>query len=204
VVDLRVLPNRTVERMEEILESYNAEKLGWIIRDGSFIELGSKIGKNLETGHNVVIREKCIIGDDLKIWSNSVIDYECIIGNNVKIHCNCYVAQYTQIMDNVFLGPGVVVLNDLHPGCKYSRQCMRGPVIEEGVQVGGNSTILPFLRIGKSSLIGAGSVVTKDIPPFSVAIGAPARVVNSVYDLRCKKGLTDKPYKKDEMHISGR
>lgn len=177
-------------------ESHNAKEHGWILREGTFIEPASKIGRNLETGHNVVIRKDCVIGDNVKIWSNSVIDYGCIIGNNVKIHCNCYVSQHTTIGDNVFLAPGVVTLNDMHPGCEYSRWCMRGPTIEEGVQVGGNSTILPFVRIGKGSLIGAGSVVTKDIAPLSVAYGVPARVVGSVFNLGCKTGLTDKPYGK--------
>jgi len=169
---------------------------GWIVREGSVIELGSKIGKNLETGHNVVIRENCVIGDNLKIWSNSVIDYGCVIGNNVKIHCNCYICQYTTIKDDVFVGPGVITLNNLHPGCEHSRECMRGPTIEEGVQVGGNSTILPYVRVGKRSLIGAGSVITKNIPPFSIAYGVPARVKGSVFSLNCKRSLTDRPYKK--------
>jgi len=183
---------------EEFVEGYDAKKLGWLIREGSFILPGSKIGRNLETGHNVIIRERCIIGDNVKIWANTVVDYECRIGNNVKIHCNCYLAQYTVIEDNVFIAPGVVTLNDPHPGCKHSRECMRGPVIEEEVQVGGNSTILPYVRIGRRSLIGAGSVVTKDVPPFSVAYGVPARIVNSVYDLKCKTGLTDMPYRHGE------
>jgi len=185
-----------VKKVKNTLEDYDAKEQGWILREGTFIEHGSRIGRNLETGHNVVIRENCVIGDDVKIWSNSVVDYGCIIGNNVKIHCNCYVAQYTTIGDDVFLGPGVVTLNDLHPGCEHSRSCMRGPNIEEGVQVGGNSTILPYVRIGKMSLIGAGSVVTKDIAPHSVAYGVPARVVGSVFNLRCKTGLTNKPYNK--------
>lgn len=145
----------------------------------------------------MVIRENCVIGNNLKIWSNSVIDYGCVIGDNVKIHYNCYIAQYTTIQDNVFLGPGVVTLNDLHPGCKYSRKCMRGPTIEEKVQVGGNSSILPYVRVGRGALIGAGSVVSKDVPPFSVAYGVPAQVVGSVFNLKCKTDLTDKPYKED-------
>jgi len=179
------------------LETKVVRGSGWIVREGSFIEPGSKIGKNLEMGYNVMIRENCIIGNNLKVWSNSVIDYGCVIGNNVKIHCNCYIAQYTTIEDNVFLGPGVITLNDVHPGCEHSRECMRGPIIEEGVQVGGNSTILPYVRVRRRSLIGAGSVVTKDVPPFSIAYGVPAQVKGSVFDLRCTTGLTDKPYEEE-------
>ncbi len=183
--------------LKEFMEGYDAKKLGWMIREGSFVLGGSKIGRNLETGHNVVIRENCSIGNNVKIWSNTVVDYGCRIGNNVKIHCNCYLAQYTIVEDNVFIAPGVVTLNDFHPGCERSGTCMGGPVMEEGARIGGNSTILPYVRIGKRSLIGAGSVVSRDVPPFSVAYGVPARVVKSVFDLRCKTGLTDRPYEPD-------
>ncbi|XES77636.1 MAG: acyltransferase [Candidatus Bathyarchaeia archaeon] len=178
------------------LKTFNAtKKNGWIIRSGTFIEPSSKIGRNLETGHNVVIRENCSLGDNVKVWSNTVIDYSCTIGNEVKIHCNCYLSQFTTIGNNVFVAPGVVMLNDVHPGCAYSRQCMRGPTIEDGAQIGGNSTILPYIRVGKGSLIGGGSVVTKSIPPNSVAYGVPAHIAGSVFNLRCKIGLNHKPYR---------
>lgn len=187
-----------MKEIKESVEGYDSKRLGWLIREGSFILPGSKIGKNLETGHNVIIRERCNIGNNVKIWSNTVVDYGCRIGSNVKIHCNCYLAQYTVVEENVFIAPGVTTLNDFHPGCKHSKECMRGPIIEKGVQVGGNSTILPYVRIGRRSLVGGGSVVTSDVPPFSVAYGVPARIVNSVFDLKCKTGLMDKPYKCDE------
>ncbi|MGD9140641.1 MAG: N-acetyltransferase [bacterium] len=165
------------------------------IRSGTVLYAGSKIGDNLQTGHNVVIREENEIGDDFAIWNNSVIDYGCKIGNHVKIHCNCYVAQFTVIEDGAFMAPGVTIANDLHPGCEKSAECMRGPHIKEGVQIGVNVTLVPMITIGEHSLIGAGSVVTKDIPPYSLAYGNPARVVGDVRDMTCVTGLTDKPYK---------
>jgi acetyltransferase-like isoleucine patch superfamily enzyme len=165
------------------------------IRSGTVIYGGTVIGDNLQTGHNVVIREENEIGNDFNIWNNSVIDYGCKIGADVKIHCNCYIAQFTVVEDGAFMAPGVTIANDLHPGCEMSSQCMRGPHIGKGVQIGVNVTILPFLNIGEGSLIGGGSVVTKDIPPFSLAYGNPARVVGDVRDLSCTTGLTDRPYK---------
>ncbi len=165
------------------------------IRSGSVIYAGSTIGDNLQTGHNVVIREENEIGDDFSIWNNTVIDYGCKIGSRVKIHCNCYVAQFTVIDDDAFMAPGVTIANDLHPGCEKSGECMRGPHIKTGVQIGVNVTLVPFIEIGERSLIGAGSVVTKNIPPYSLAYGNPARVVGDVRDLGCVTGLTDKPYK---------
>jgi acetyltransferase-like isoleucine patch superfamily enzyme len=168
---------------------------GGRLRSGTVIYGGVEIGRNLQTGHNVVIREENNIGDDFSIWNNSVIDYGCRIGNGVKIHCNCYVAQFTVIEDNAFMAPGVTIANDIHPGCEHSSECMRGPHIGKGVQIGVNATILPYVKIGEGCLVGAGSVVTRDLPPYSLAYGCPAEVRGDVRDLTCTKGLTDRPYK---------
>jgi len=163
-------------------------------RSGTVIYGGSRIGRGMETGHNVIIREQNIIGDNFRIWSNSVVDYGCVIGNNVKIHTNVYIAQYTVIEDDVFLAPGVHLANDIHPGCPDSQECMRGPIIKKGAQIGINSCILPRVVVGEYAVIGSGSVVTKDIPPGTVAYGNPARVVCRIEDLVCTFGLRDKPY----------
>jgi acetyltransferase-like isoleucine patch superfamily enzyme len=153
------------------------------LRSGTVLYDGSMIGRCLETGHGVVIREGCEVGDDVSVWTNSVIDYGCHIGNHVKIHCNCYVAQYSELEDNVFLAPGVTVANDLYPGDRRSAKLMAGPRIGVGAQIGVNVTILPFVRIGAGALIGAGSVVTRDIPPAVVAFGNPAVPRRAVADL---------------------
>jgi acetyltransferase-like isoleucine patch superfamily enzyme len=165
------------------------------IRSGTVIYGGVAIGDHLQTGHNVVIREENQIGDHFAIWNNSVIDYGCKIGSEVKIHCNCYVAQFTVIEDLAFMAPGTTIANDIHPGCDFSSKCMRGPHIGKAVQIGVNVTILPYVTIGEGSLIGGGTVVTKDIPPHSLVYGNPGRVVGDVRDLTCRTGLTDKPYK---------
>ena len=164
------------------------------IRSGTVIYAGSEIGDFLETGHNVVIREENFIGEHFSIWNNSVIDYGCRIGCNVKIHCNVYVAQFTVIEDDVFIAPGVKIANDYHPGCPESKECMRGPTLKKGCKIGVNTTILPYVTIGEGTLIGSGSVVTKDIPPGVVAFGNPARVHAELKDLRCKTGRRDAPY----------
>jgi acetyltransferase-like isoleucine patch superfamily enzyme len=153
------------------------------IRSGSVLYLGSVIGDRFQTGHNVVIREDCQIGDDVAVWSNSVVDYGCRIGSRVKIHSNCYVAQFTQIDDDAFLAPGVMIANDLYPGQPESAELMSGPLIGAGAQLGVNVTVLPYVRIGAGCLIGAGAVVSRDIPAGRVAFGSPATVRGHVRDL---------------------
>lgn len=153
------------------------------LRSGTVLYDGSTIGRGLQTGHGVVIREACEVGDDVSVWTNSVIDYGCRIGDRVKIHCNCYVAQYSELEDDVFLAPGVMIANDLYPGDRRSAQLMAGPRIGAGAQIGVNVTILPFVRIGAGALIGAGSVVTRDIPAAVVAFGNPAVPRRAVAEL---------------------
>jgi acetyltransferase-like isoleucine patch superfamily enzyme len=166
------------------------------IRSGSVVYAGSTIGSRFNTGHFVVIREENRLGDNVSVWGHSTIDYGCTIGNNVKIHTSVYIAQFTVIEDDVFLAPGVMIANDPHPGCPRASECMRGPTICCGAQIGVNVTLLPFIKIGEKALIGAGSVVTRDIPARSVAHGNPARVFGTIDDLECivSPRLIDHPY----------
>lgn len=147
-------------------------RAGAHIRSGSIIYQGVVIGERFETGHHVVVREENRIGDDVSLWTNTVIDYGCRIGNHVKIHTNCYVAQFTVIEDDVFIAPGVIFANDKYP--VSSR--LEGPVVKRGARIGVNVTLLPGVTVGEEALVGAGSVVTRDVPPHSVVMGNPARV----------------------------
>jgi acetyltransferase-like isoleucine patch superfamily enzyme len=164
------------------------------VRSGTIVYSGTCIDSNLETGHNVVIREENVIGGNLRIWSNSIIDYGCKIGDNVRIHVNVYITQFTVIEDDVFIGPGVSLANDVHPGCPDALECMKGPIIQKGAQIGIKTCVLPRVTVGEYAVIGAGSVVTADIPSGTVAYGNPARVVGRIEDLVCTTGLRDKPY----------
>src|ERR1700733_11758730 len=166
------------------------------LRSGTVLYDGTTIGRRLQTGHGVVIREGCEIGDDVAIWSNTVVDYSCRIGHRVKVHCNCYVAQYTELDDDVFLAPGVTIANDLYPGDERSAALMAGPRIGAGAQIGVNVTILPYVLIGAGALIGAGSVVTRDIPAVVVAFGNPAtarRMVAELPDIGGRAGMDAVP-----------
>lgn len=153
------------------------------IRSGSVIYQGVKIGNNFETGHNVVIREENQIGDGVSIWTNTVVDYGCVLGSRVKIHCNGYVAQYTVIEEDVFVAPGVIFANDKYPVSSH----LEGPRIKRGARIGVNVTILPGVMVGEEAMVGAGSVVAKDVPSRTVVAGNPARVIAGVDEIDAKR-----------------
>jgi acetyltransferase-like isoleucine patch superfamily enzyme len=145
-----------------------------IVRSGTVIYSGVKIGNNFRSGHNALIRENTKIGDNVLVGTNAVIDGDCVIGNNVSIQTGAYVTRYTTIEDGAFLGPFCVTTNDKY--MKYGA-ALKGPVIKQGARIGANSTIMPGITIGEGVIVGAGSVVTRDVLPCKVVAGVPARVV---------------------------
>jgi acetyltransferase-like isoleucine patch superfamily enzyme len=94
----------------------------------------------------------------------------------------------------VFIGPGVVFTDDPHPPCPRYKECVLGATVEKDVRIGAHSTILPGVVIRENSLVGAGSVVTKNIPKNSVVIGSPAKVLKNIRELQCAKGFFKRPY----------
>jgi len=145
-----------------------------LIRSGIVIYSGVKIGKNFKTGHNVLIRENTEIGDNVLIGTNSVVDGNCKIGNKVIAQTNVYITAYTTIEDDVFMGPCSVTTNDKY--MRYGEEIvLKGPIIKGGAKIGANSTILPEVEIGENAIIGAGSVVTRDVKSGEVVVGIPAK-----------------------------
>src|SRR3990167_7874084 len=119
------------------------------IRSGTIIYDGSTIGKGFITGHNTIIRENNIIG------------------NNVRIHTSCFL-EGVRLEDDVIIAPHVVFTNDPYPPCKKCSEKVGGAHVGRETVVGANVTVLPGVKIGKNCLVGAGSVVTKDIPDNTV------------------------------------
>ena len=164
-----------------------------LIRIGTIIYRATTIGDHFQTGHHTLIREQNMIGNNVSIGTHAVLESGNKIGNNVRIHSLCFL-ENTTLGDNVFVGPNVVFTDDPHPACPRYKDCVLGAIVEDNVSIGANSTILPGVRIGRNSVIGAGSVVTKDVLPNSVMAGVPAKKIKDVSELECFKGFYKKPY----------
>jgi acetyltransferase-like isoleucine patch superfamily enzyme len=145
-----------------------------LIRSNSIIYNDVTIGDNLMTGHNVLIREKTTLGNDVLIGTNTVIEGHSKIGSNVSIQSNVYIPKKSFIEDNVFIGPCACFTNDRYPvRVDYK---LKGPIIRKGASIGANSTFLSNIEIGEGAIVAAGAVVTRPVPPWYLAIGAPAKI----------------------------
>lgn len=158
-----------------------------IVRANTFIYSGVKIGENFQTGPNVLIREDNTIGDNVVIWHGATISPGNIIGDGCRIHAGSFLELVT-LGERVFIGPGVIFTDDPHPMNPSPRVHFGGAKVEDEVVIGANTTILPHIKIGKHAVIGAGSVVTKDVPDGEVWVGNPARFLKKAKDLVCVIG----------------
>ena len=129
-----------------------------------------QIGDGSRVGSFSLIHEGCSIGQGVTIGSHSNI-CKSSIGNRVSIQTNCHVTVGTVIADDVFVGPGVIFLND-----RLNGKPLQAPRILKRARIGGGSVLLPGIVVGEGAIIGAGSVVTKDVPPGEIWKGEPARL----------------------------
>lgn len=150
---------------------------GAYIRSHTVIYAGNKIGKNFQTGNKANIRELNEIGDNVSVGTLSVVEHHVKIEDGVRIHSQAFVPEYTHLMEGAWLGPQVVLTNAKVPLAPDAKSKLKGPTIEKRARVGANSTILPGVRLGEDCLVGAGSVVTKDVKSQTVVAGNPAREI---------------------------
>ncbi len=134
------------------------------------------VGRNTRIWNNAQVRENSVIGCDCIVGKDVYIDLEVHIGNSVKIQNGVSVYRGVTVEDNVFLGPHMTFTNDRFPRAAVSDFELYTTVVREGASIGAHATIVCGVEIGKYAMIGAGAVVTKDIPPFALAYGNPARV----------------------------
>jgi len=141
----------------------------------------SKIGKNTKIWQFSHVRENSVIGENVTIGQNVYVDNGVIIGDNCKIQNNVSIYKGVVIGDNVFIGPSVVFTNDLYPRVEgWNNNRIVKTLVEDSVSIGANSTIICGIKVMKNSLIGAGSVVTKDVPENKLVYGNPARVIRDI------------------------
>lgn len=164
------------------------------IRSHTVIYAGVKVGDNFQTGHSTLIRNNCRIGDNVSIGSHSIIEHTVQIGNGVRIHSGVFIPELTILEDNCWIGPRVVFTNAPHPRCVNLPKCLAGVTVRRGAKIGANVTLLPGVVIGENALVGAGALVTKDVPAGMVVAGAPARVTGPIEKLRCPLDGTTPPY----------
>ncbi len=146
------------------------------------------IGEGASIWHQCQVREGATIGPESILGKNVYVDFDVCIGSRVKIQNNCSVYHGVTIEDGVFLGPHVVLTNDLYPRAINPDGTLKGnddwevePIrICYGASIGARSVVLPGVTVGRFALVGAGAVVTRDVPAYGLVVGAPARLVGYV------------------------
>jgi acetyltransferase-like isoleucine patch superfamily enzyme len=156
---------------------------GAFIRSHAIIYSGSKFGINFSTGHRVTIREGTVFGSNCRVGTLSDIQGHSSFGNHCWLHSNVHIGQKSTIGNFVFIYPYVVFTNDPTPP---SNICI-GPTVGDFSQVAVFSVLLPGVKVGKHCLIGAGSVVGKDVDDYSLVVGSPGKKLKDVREIKSRE-----------------
>ena len=149
---------------------------GYFAHESAIIDEGCTIGCGTKIWHFSHIMSGCTIGRDCNIGQNVVVSPQVVLGNNVKVQNNVSIYTGVQCEDDVFLGPSMVFTNVINPRSAIARKDQYRPtIVQRGASIGANATIVCGHTIGRYALIGAGAVVTKDVKPYALVVGNPAR-----------------------------
>ena len=154
-----------------------------VIRSNTVIYAGNQIGDNFQTGNKANIRELNTIGNNVSVGTLSVVEHHVIIEDNVRIHTQVFIPEFSTLKKDCWVGPNVVFTNAAYPKSKNVKDELVGPTIHERAIIGANSTLLPGVHIGTDSIVGAGSVVTKNVPDGHVVAGNPAKYLKNKSEL---------------------
>lgn len=147
-----------------------------MIHPNALVE-SSSIGKDTRIWAFAHVLPNAVIGENCNICDHVFIENDVVIGNRVTVKCGVQVWDGITIEDDVFIGPNATFTNDPFPRSKYFLEEYPRTIIHKGASIGANATILPGLSIGQYAMIGAGTVVTKNVPPFAIVVGNPARII---------------------------
>ena len=144
------------------------------------VDPAARIGNGTKIWNNVQIRENAVIGEDCIVGKSVYIDHMVTIGNRVKIQNSVSIYHGVTIADEVFLGPHMTFTNDLYPRAFDPEWHVVKTNVERGASVGANVTVVCGVTLGTYCMVGAGAVVTKDVPPHALVLGNPARIAGFV------------------------
>jgi acetyltransferase-like isoleucine patch superfamily enzyme len=174
-----VLSPRSTAKQEELGPAELGA--GTVVSTGAVVFAGTRLGAGVIVGDQACVRERCEIGDDVVVGRGSLIENDTTVGARATIQAGAYITAYSILEDEVFIAPCVVTTNDDFMGrTERRRELMKGPTIRRGARVGGGAVLCPGVEIGEEAFVGAGAVVTKDVPPRVVVVGNPARVLRDV------------------------
>lgn len=139
------------------------------------------IGNGTRIWQYVVVLKNAIIGENCNICSHCYIENDVEIGNRVTIKCGVQIWDGLRLEDDVMVGPNATFTNDLFPRSKKPFE-LRTTIVKKGASIGANATILCGITIGEGAMVGAGAVVTKDVPPHALVVGNPARIIRFLED----------------------
>ncbi len=154
---------------------------GTVVSTGAIVFAGSRIGARVILGDQSCVRERVTIGDDVVLGRGSLVENDTTVGAMTRIQADAYITAYSTLEEHVFIAPCVVTTNDNYMGRTEQRhELMTGPTIRRGARVGGGAILCPGIEVGEEAFVGAGAVVTKDVPPRVIVVGNPARVLREV------------------------
>lgn len=140
------------------------------------------IGTDTRIWQFSVVFEKAKIGSNCNICAHTLIEGDVIIGNNVTLKSGVFLWDGTRIEDDVFIGPNATFTNDMMPRSKVYPESFNGITVQKGASIGANATILPGITIGRFAMVGAGSVVTKNVPAYAIVVGNPAKTIRYIQE----------------------
>ena len=175
------LSTRSTARREPLAPTVVGD--GTVISTGAIVFAGSTLGARVIVGDQSCVRERVTVADDVVIGRGALVENDTSIGARTRIQADAYVTAYSTLEEDVFVAPCVVTTNDNFMGRTERRlELMRGPTIRRGARVGGGAILCPGIEVGEEAFVGAGAVVTRDVPARTVVVGSPARVLRDVPD----------------------